>query len=266
MPSASEIAAVVLDPPPSGPILQNASESSRRNHDYDVILGNTLRAFPHEDVQSFRAWLDSIPFNFNEITQTTMGRVFESEGDVRLFFESAVIIACWPIILAMAPAAANRNYDLALRSEKTLRGRSRPDISILKLLRGGNDAFTYNPISIVEFKAPGVFSRVCISGNINVDAADDWDIISGQIRKYAICNQMQNVVVVDDQWGIFIHFSNPHDISAVCNYMIAPVGTRTTASNLSMALRELFLFSVFKNFLVQTQIRYAVSSLYLLLS
>lgn len=197
MPRAHEIAAVILNPPPSGHVVHNTSESSTRNQDYDVILGNTLRTFPHQDVQSFRAWLESVPFDFDEITQTTTGRVFESEGDVRLFFEPAVIIACWPIILAMAPT--NRNYDLALRSERTLQNKSHPDISILKLLRGENDNFTYNSISAVEFKDPGVLSRVCISGNINVNAGDDWDTVSSQIRKYAVCNRIQNVVVVDDQ-------------------------------------------------------------------
>lgn len=159
----------------------------------------------------------------------------------------------------MAPTVANRNYDLALRSEKTLGDRSRPDISILKLLRGENDTFMYNLISIVEFKAPGVFSRVCSSGNINVNAGDDWDIVSSQIREYAICNQIQNVVVVDDQWGIFVHFSDPDDISAVCNYMVAPVGAGTATSNFPVTLRELFLFSVFKDFLVENQIRYTIT-------
>ncbi|KAL0640249.1 hypothetical protein Q9L58_000527 [Maublancomyces gigas] len=244
MPRAHEIAAVVLNPPPSGPVVHNASESPMRDQEYDEILGNTL------------PWLESIPFNFDEITQTTTGRVFESEDDVRLFFEPAVIIACWPIILAMAPTVANRNYDLALRSERTLRNKSCPDISILKLLRGENDTFVYNPISVVMFKAPGVFSQVCNSGNIDVNAGDDWDIVSSQIRKYAICNQIQNVVVVDDQWGIFVHFSDPDDISAVCNYMVAPVGAGT--SNSPITLRELFLFSVFKDFLVEAQIRYAI--------
>lgn len=158
MPRAHEIAAVILNPPSSGPVVHNASESSVQNREYDVILENTLRTFSPQDVQSFRAWLESVPFNFDEITQTTTGRVFESEGDVRLFFEPAVIIACWPVILAMAPTVANRNYDLAFRSERTLGDRSRPDISILKLLHGENDTFTYSPISVVEFKATGVFS------------------------------------------------------------------------------------------------------------
>lgn len=222
MPRAHEIAAVILNLPPSGPVVHNASEFSVQDREYDVILENALRTFSHQDIQSFRAWLESVPFDFDEITQTTTGRVFELEGDARLFFEPAVIIACWPIILPMAPTVTNRNYDLALRSERTLRDKSRPDISILKLLRGENDTFTYNPISVVEFKAPGVFSQICISGNINVNAGDDWDIVSSQIRKYAVCNQTQNVVVVDDQWGIFIHFRNPSDINAVWALELQP--------------------------------------------
>lgn len=172
MPRAHKIAAVILNPPPSGPVIHNASESSVRNQEYDVIPGNTLRTFPHQEVQSFQAWPKPVPFGFDEITQTTTGGVFESEGDVRLFFE-LVVIACWPIILAMTPTVANRNYDLALRSDRTLQGKSRPDISILKLLRGENDTFTYSPVSAVKFKAPGVLSQVCVSGNINVNAGDD---------------------------------------------------------------------------------------------
>lgn len=79
MPCAREIAAVVFDPPPLGPVVHNAPKSSVRNQEYDMILGNTLRAFSHQDVELFRAWLELIPFNFNEITQPTTGRVFESE-------------------------------------------------------------------------------------------------------------------------------------------------------------------------------------------
>jgi hypothetical protein len=69
-----------------------------------------------------------IPFHFDNIMQTTMGRALTNEADVRLFYELGVILACRPIALSMVSEL--RSYDLLLCSEKTLSRGTRPNISI----------------------------------------------------------------------------------------------------------------------------------------
>jgi hypothetical protein len=253
MPSAAALASIILSPPPSGSHIHTAAVSTSNNHAYTEILPGTLEEFESQDITNFKAWLSSVPFEFADHHHHVQGYYMESEGDVRLYLESAIVLTCWPIILAMSDAV-NRNFDWALRSEKTLAGSgSRPDIWILQMTGSINNADPRTlgmlPVTAVEFKAPGIFNRILASGQLNAENSDDWSIVTAQIRKYAMRNSVSDILVMDNEWCVYLQFSDPESVEAACRYTVAPVGATPQGFNLTLTARELFLFAVYNGFL-----------------
>jgi hypothetical protein len=105
------------------------------------------------------------------------------------------------------------------------------------------------PVTAVEFKAPGIFNRILASGQLNAENSDDWSIVTAQIRKYAIRNSVSDILVMDNEWCVYLQFSDPESVEAACRYTVAPVGATPQGFNLTLTARELFLFAVYNGFL-----------------
>ena len=94
MPSASTLAATTIQTP-SGHIVLGAPQSSALNFQFfSEIPPETLRPFPDHGITDFKNWLQTIPFQFDEIHQTIHGRYLDNEADVRMFLEPALALAC----------------------------------------------------------------------------------------------------------------------------------------------------------------------------
>jgi hypothetical protein len=98
---ASVLASIEPPRPPIRAVLQPVP-SSVSNDDYEEISVDTLVQVPEEDIQAFRDYLQHIPFRYNDVIPSVLGRHLEKEGDVRLFFDSSIVLAVWPVALAMA--------------------------------------------------------------------------------------------------------------------------------------------------------------------
>jgi hypothetical protein len=151
MPSASVLAATNLAPPTARTI--SSSKSAYVDDKFSEIYVGTATPVPVAEIQTFRSYLATIPFDFHDHQYTMPGHMLESAGDVGLFLESSTVLPCWPIALSMVPAA--RQFDLHIRSEKSLVNGNRPDISVLYTLNG---APIFHPFLAIQFKGPGVLS------------------------------------------------------------------------------------------------------------
>lgn len=232
MPTAEKLAGTTLHPPPSGLVTHPPSQSSASNVNHGEIISATLEMVGAADLAEFRAWLQSVQGTFAEILLCTMGMYFESEVDIRMFFEPGMILACWPIVLAMAEKDG-RNYDWSLRSEKTMTSSyCRPDVTISKMYGSTTQGYLNPaslrllPIRIVEFKGAGAFSAFMgASGQLHqlhLDDSDDWIVITAQIRKYSFENHVKDVLFIDDKWCIYVHFTDVEDLQASVQYLVAP--------------------------------------------
>ncbi|KAA8904608.1 hypothetical protein FN846DRAFT_952283 [Sphaerosporella brunnea] len=251
MPSASILAATTLSPPPSGQIVARAFQSSILNAEYDEILPETLVEVANSDIADFRRFLGTIPFQFAEIPLTTEGLYLENEADVRMFLEPALVLACWPIILAMVEKDG-RDFDLALRAGTG----AQPDVSILKLYTpvsagNGSVSLQLGPLSAVEYKGPDVLGNVVKDQDFTLRRRDndDWDTVASQLRKYAIRNKVKNVVFVDNRWLIYLHFTKATDIGAECRYVVSSIAGQGRAR---MTARETLLFSIYNSLVDDT--------------
>lgn len=48
----------------------------------------------------------------------------------------------------------------------------------------------------------------------------DWEIFSGQIRKYAVRNDVRYVLIQGDTYLIYLHLEDPESIAATENYTL----------------------------------------------
>ena len=135
--------------PPQPPIMAVSQPvpSTVSNSFYREIDTDTLTPISSEAIQSFRNYLRGIPFRYHDVILTPLGRQLKKEGDVRLFFDSSIVLAVWPVALAMPPTI--RAADLVLTSEK-LYDSSRPDISVLAY----SGEPTATAVAQIEIKGP----------------------------------------------------------------------------------------------------------------
>jgi hypothetical protein len=237
MPSASVLAATNLAPLRARTI--SSSQSAFVNDDFCEIYVNTATPVPAAEIQAFRSYLATIPFDFHDCRQYTMpGHMLDSEGDVRLFLESAAVLPCWPVALSMVPAA--RQFDLHIRSERSLDHGNRPDISVMYTLNG---APIFHPFLAIQFKGPGVLS-FCRNG-IPTNDCDDWVDVTTQLRKFACINGFSHAVVMDGCHALYFHFTDPNDEDATVRYMMASVSGGPVGFSDVVTARELLLFSFF---------------------
>lgn len=231
---ASTLSQLVLSPPPSVSVSQ-AHQSSSQNIFFCEILKETLSPVDAGDIANFKAYLQSLPFAFDDLKSCISGTTLRSEADVEYFYHTNLVQACWPVALAMVPK--ERRFDLCLHCEKTLHNRSHPDMSI-SILRPSGIVYNFEVFLCLEFKAPGVCQFVT---SADISESDDWDKVSRRIRKYAVVNGVRHILVQDDTNLIYLHFEDPDDIAATVTYAFAAAGT--SGSQYPMSQRELFLYA-----------------------
>jgi hypothetical protein len=183
---ASRLASIEPPRPPlravSQPVQSTLSNSFYEEINEEINV-DTLVKVPPEDIQSFRNYLRGIPFCYNDIIPTVLGRHLDTEGDVRLFFDSSIVLAVWPVALAMPPTI--RAADLVLTSEK-LYNSSRPNISVLAY----SGQLPTTAVAQIEIKGPqglAVFRPVIqsILDHRVIVQPVDWTLVTRQLRKYA---------------------------------------------------------------------------------
>lgn len=189
---ASRLASIEPPRPPIRAVSQPVP-STVSNSFYEEIDTGTLAQIPPEDIQSFRNYLRDIPFRYNDIIPTALGRQLKKEGDVRLFFDSSIVLAVWPIALAMPPTI--RAADLVLTREE-LYDSSRPDMSVL--------AYSSQPTAVaqIEIKGPQGLAafRPVIQSVLDrrvIMQPVDWTVVTRQLRKYAQDTHCRSVLCSD---------------------------------------------------------------------
>lgn len=240
MPTASTLAAVE---PPTPPLIAatNPRLSTGVNLNYDPIEPTMLASVPPGDIQIFREYLRTIRFLFPEIAPTTLGRLLLTEGDIRMFFESSILLPVWPIALVMVPTADERNEDLILTSESTHRGLhlSRPDCTIGAY--SGNLPST--TILNIEYKGPQAlesFQRVLVAAlegrALQTPAA--WETVTRQLRKYVEVSNCR-CILCSDGAEAYVFIFPPDASQRVYALRSARDGTG------SLTLREAVLFAIY---------------------
>ena len=147
---AHELASIRPPPPPIR-ATSNPSQSTVSNNDYGPIEMEMLVEIPPEDIAGFRHYLQTIPFLYNDLVPSILGRQLVTEADVRMYFDASIVLAVWPVALAMVPIV--RTADLVLTSENTYNSpehSSRPDVSIVAY----DGTADQPPIGHIEYKGP----------------------------------------------------------------------------------------------------------------
>ena len=226
--------------PPRPPLrgVSRPGPSAVSNSLYEEINTGTLAQIPPEDIQSFRDYLRGIPFRYNDIIPTVLGRHLDTEGDVRLFFDSSIVLAVWPVALAMPPTI--RAADLVLTSEKR-HDSSRPDMSVLAY--SGPAAGQPTAVAQIEIKGPQGLAafRPVIQSVLDrrvIMQPADWIVVTRQLRKYAQ-DTFCRTVLCSDGFDAYV-FIFPPDESEETIYFIWSWSDSTGP----LTLREAVLFSI----------------------
>ncbi|KAN0066722.1 hypothetical protein V8E54_015192 [Elaphomyces granulatus] len=235
---ASVLASIEPPRPPiravSRPVPSTVSNS---NSSYEEINMDTLVEVPPENLQSFRNYLQGIPFRYKDIIPTVLGRHLEREGDVRLFFDSSIVLAVWPVALAMTPTI--RAADLVLTSEKPYDS-SRPDISVFAY----SGQLPATAVAQIEIKGPQGLAafRPIIQSVLDhrvIAQPVSWTLVTRQLRKYAqetLCCS----VLCSDGFDAYV-FIFPPDESEETIYFIWSWSDGAGP----LTLREAVLFSIY---------------------
>lgn len=233
---ASTLSQLTLFPPPSLSVSQ-AHQSSSSNSKVDPILKETLSVIDSRDVANFKDYLQSLPFVFDDLKSCIIGTTLQSEADVKYFYDTNLVQACWPVALAMVPE--DHCFDLRLQCEKFLHGLTRPDMSISVIRQSRPGMLDKSEVFLsLEFKAPGACQFIT---SADLSENDDWETVGRQIRKYAVANHVRYTLIQDDAFLIYLHFEDLTNIDATVTYAIAAAGT--AGSQYPMSQRELFLYA-----------------------
>ena len=154
---------------------------------------------------------------------------------MRLFFDSSIVLAVWPVALAMMPTI--RAADLVLTSEKPYNS-SRPDISVLAY----SGEPTATAVAKIEIKGPqglAAFRPVIQSvlDNRVIAQPVSWTLVTRQLRMYA---RMCRSVLCSDGSDAYV-FIFPPDESEETIYFLWSWSDGTGP----LALREAVLFSIY---------------------
>jgi len=174
---------------------------------------DTLVRIRPEEIEAFRDYLRTIPFRYKDPALSVVGMQLKTEGDVRMFFDSSILFAVWPVALAMVPP--KRNADLVLTNQKTYSGAhsSRPDVSIIAY-----DGTPHPPtVAQIEHKGPrgleGFRNVIRASSERRIIMPpEDWITVTSQLRKYAIRTGCRSILCSDDSDAYVFVF--PADESA----------------------------------------------------
>ncbi|KAN0074811.1 hypothetical protein V8E54_007422 [Elaphomyces granulatus] len=196
-------------------------------------------SFAAKAIQSFRNYLRGIPFRYHDVILTPLGRQLKKEGDVRLFFDSSIVLAVWPVALAMPPTI--RAADLILTSEE-LYDSSRPDMSVLAY--SGPAAGQPTAVAQIEIKGPQGLAafRPVIQSVLDhraIEVPADWIVVTRQLRKYAQ-DTLCRTVLCSDGFDTYV-FIFPPDESEETIYFI---WSWSDSASSPLTLREAVLFSI----------------------
>ena len=208
---------------------------------YEAISLNTLVEIAPQDIEGFHDYLRTIPFRYRDPAPEVLGRQLTTEGDTRMFFDSSILLAVWPVALAMVPTV--RNADLVLRSEKTYQGvhSSRPDISIIAYDDTPNENLT---VAQIEYKGPRgleAFRNVirAVSEKRIIAPPPDWTVVTRQLRKYATETGCCSILYSDES-DAYIFIFPVDDSSDQIRYLHA-----SNDGTGSLTLREAVLFLIY---------------------
>ena len=163
-----------------------------------------------------------------------------TEADARLFFDSSILLAVWPVALAMVPTV--RDADMVLTCENRYQGvnASRPDTSII-LYDGNRNVGT---VALVENKGPQAlraFRSVvrAESEGIIIATPNDWDTVTRQLRKNTKEIGCQHILCSDESDAYLFYFPSDESSEEVGFLHASNDGTGT------LTLREAILFLIY---------------------
>jgi hypothetical protein len=237
---AHELASIRPPPPPIR-ATSNPSQSTVSNNDYRPIDMQMLAAIAPEYIARFRDYLQTIPFLYNDLAPSILGRHLVTEADVRMYFDASIVLAVWPVALAMVPVV--RTADLVLTSENTYSSPehlSRPDVSIVAY---DGDVETAIPIGHIKYKGPqGLedFKNVfrAWSEGTRIQLPFTWTIVTQQLRKYAEITKCRSILCSDESDAYLFVF--PEDDSSEEVYFLHASNAGGT-----LTLREAVLYLVY---------------------
>jgi hypothetical protein len=213
--------------------------STVSNSFYREIDTDTLTPISSEAIQSFRNYLRGIPFRYHDVILTPLGRQLKKEGDVRLFFDSSIVLAVWPVALAMPPTI--RAADLILTS-KELYDSSRPDMSVLAY--SGPAAGQPTAVAQIEIKGPqglAAFKPVIqsILDHRAIEVPVDWIVVTRQLRKYAQ-DTLCRTVLCSDGFDAYVFIFPPDELEETIYF----IWSWSDSASSPLTLREAVLFSI----------------------
>jgi hypothetical protein len=200
-------------------------------------------------------YLRRIPFRYNDIIPTVLGRHLEGEGDV-FFFDSSIVLAVWPVALAMTPTI--RAADLVLTSEKPYDS-LRPDISVVAY---PGQLQPPTAVAQIEVKGPqglAAFRPVIqsiLDDRVIVEPIS-WTVVTRQLRRYAQMTPCRSVLCSDGSDAYVFIF--PPNESEESIYFLWSWGDGTGP----LTLREAVLFLIYYGIRLNApfELRYVYSHL-----
>ena len=253
MPSATVLLQSSPPAPPWGLVPNGVHGSSANNSAYEEIAPESLTPIDGAEVVRFRNHIANLPFEFPDVTPSLTGLYLESKADVRLFYQSSLVLPCWPLILTLM--SRDGNEDLCIRSEKQVES-CRPDISIHLMSGQFNATGILDPtslelqhISLLEFKGPGSLFWLPQGDLLDVRNSDDWVLLSKQLRKYCVVFSINHLVVFDGVMMIYLEFTNSTDENSEVFFYhtSSSTGVEGLSTTSRMTVRELFVFSVYRS-------------------
>jgi hypothetical protein len=233
---------------PPQPRIMASSEpvpSTASSEVYEPISLDMLFEIPQEDIQNFLDYLHTIPFLYNDTAPSVLGRHMVTEGDVRTFFDSSVLLVVWPVALAMVPTV--RNADLVLLSENTYNSvhLSRPNTSIITY-DGTRPSST---VAQIECKGPrgldGFRNVICayLQGR-SIQTPESWNVVTRQLRKYAAMYGCRSILCSDGSDAYIFVFKSAEQVQ----FLHASDAASDDASNNGarrLTLREAVLYLIY---------------------
>jgi len=232
--------------PPQPPIRASSqpAQSAASNEVYEPISMDTLIEIPQEDIQDFLDYLGTIPFRYNDSAPSILGRHLKTEGDVRTFFDSSVVLVVWPVALAMVPTI--RNVDMVLMSEKTYNGVHpfRPDTNIITY----DGTRISGTVAGIECKGPRDLDgfrnviRAYLQRTI-IQLPLSWNRVTRQLRKYAAMTGCRSILCSDgSDANIFVF---PRDESSEEVQFLHASDDALNNGTTILTLREAVLFLIY---------------------
>jgi len=227
--------------PPQPQIMASSDpvQSAAANLNYEPISLDMLREISQEHIQNFFDYLSTIPFRYNDSAPSVLGRHLMTEADVRMFFDSSILLVVWPVALAMVPTVRNADLVLANRPHP-----SRPDTCIVAY----NGSRHPPTVAQIECKGPqgldgfkNVF-RAYFQGRA-IQTPNCWNHVTRQLRKYVKTTTCRAILCSDASDAYIFVFPPDESSSQVVQFVLASDDASNV--NASLTLREAVLYLVY---------------------